>query len=210
MSENNFVVRHALCVLRNTHYAIRNAKGFTLIESLVVVSILAMITLAVYASLSAGSGIWIRVNKSAGERVLFLSWEKMQKDIRNTFNFEAIGFTGKKKEISFPGLVSIRDKGGKLHQEVGRIRYYYDDKCRCLCLSRIAYADLLKNAEAKCQKEIERVKDVAFEYYNPHTGTGRDKGLWISDWEQGGRPPAVKFKVVTQDNNEKQFATLLP
>lgn len=171
-------------------------------ELLVVVSILSVISLAVYSSMAGGVNIWKRVNATAGESRLILVWEKMQKDLRNTFDFRKIGFGGNGNEIYFPGLVSVKGEDEAIHQEIGRVRYYFD-KSR-LCREEMTYVDLIKDVKIECGEEISDVKQAAFEYY------GSKKYSWQTEWQNDSVPLAVRFNVILPDTNEEKFTMLLP
>ncbi|OGQ48394.1 MAG: hypothetical protein A3H42_02905 [Deltaproteobacteria bacterium RIFCSPLOWO2_02_FULL_46_8] len=183
---------------------LENKNGFMLIEMLLVVSIVAVIALAIYSSLSAGVHIWKRLDRGAGEMHLFLALEKMQKNLRNSFAFKAIGFEGAENEISFPGLVLVKtDKEGEVfHQEPGRIRYYYSAASQSLCLEKTSYIDWIKGIKKECQKEIQGVKKIAFEYQDSHS--------WKTSWKQNKVPQAVRLKTVMADDNERQFTIVFP
>lgn len=183
--------------------------GFTLVELLIVASLLGIISLAVYGALSGGVSISKKLSSEKFSNDLMLAWKRLQKDLRGQLKYRSIPFVGEEEEMSFPSLVSTeeRDSGQPRHDEVGRMRYHHDRSCHCICREKRTYVDLIKGIERDCFPVFSSVADVSFEYYGQE---GEGPGSWRSEWRQDSPPMAVRLKLTLEGENERQFTTLLP
>lgn len=185
-------------------------SGFTLIELLVVVSILAVIATAVYSTIAAGVKIWKRVEKISEGNGLIFTWEKLHKDIRNTFSFEGIRFLGVENEVSFPGLVPVTGADGTVHKEVGRIRYHFEKAKGRICSEKTSYPELLKGIEQECFKEVANITGAVFSYFGPVVDAETELYDWLPRWDDTSPPMAIRMNVTLAEKNEKKFIILLP
>ncbi len=187
-------------------------SGFTLVELLVVLSLLTAISLTAYGGLAAGVRIWRVVGASIKEVDIIIGWKKFRKDIVNHLPFHGIEFYGTPQEISFPGLVTVKEEEGSTHQEVGRIRYRFDEQSHCLCREEITYPDLVRGSDPDCRPVLSSVKDVTIKYYGKEEGS---LGSWHSVWEGEKAPIAVRLAITLEGTGEKseiakQYTTTLP
>ncbi len=113
--------------------------GFTLIELMVVSLLLATISFTTYSGLSGGVQIWKRIEKSGQEVDVALGWKKLKKDLVAHVPNSEIGFIGSSRELSFPGLVTVIDSNEGAHQEVGRIRYHFNEAENTICREEVSY-----------------------------------------------------------------------
>lgn len=196
-------------------------KGFTLIELLIVVSLVGIIFLAVYGALSGGVRIWKRISEDERTGDLMLARKRLQKDLRSQFRYKAIPLVGGENEVSFAALVSVKEgredgkedgEGTSAHDEVGRIRYYSDGSCKCLCREKLTYVDVMKGKAGECLPVFSSVALASFEYYGRETDK-EGPGAWHPEWRRDFPPLAVRLKVTLEEGGgkiEKQFTTLLP
>lgn len=168
-----------------------------------VASMMAVILLTAYSALFAGVRIWKRVESSVREVDLVLGWKKLRKDLVNYIPLRAIGFSGDFREVSFPGLVTVKSGDGPTHEEVGRIRYVYDGTLHLLCREETTYVDVVRGAGSECRPVVSSVGSASFEYY---------VGGWRKEWRAETPPLAVRLKIALEGGGkiEKQFTATLP
>lgn len=189
-------------------------SGFTLVELLIVLSLLAAISLAVYGGLAAGVRVWKSIDASINEIDFMMGWKRFRKDLVNHLSLHGIGFYGTPYEISFPGLVAVKDAEGLTHQEIGRIRYHFDKSNRNLCREAITYPNLVRGLGSDCQPVISSVKDVTIKYYGKKGGPA-SPGSWSSAWETEDAPIAVRLAITLEGTGKKseiakQYTATLP
>lgn len=169
------------------------SSGFTLLELLIISSIIAMIALAVFSTFSMGIKAYKRMHYSGLVQAdVLLSLEKLEKDLHNVLNFSGIGFAGENKKISFAGLV-----GPQTDSNLGRIAYYLDAKTRVLVKEENAYAGTFSGSKA-----LASIKDIAFTYY--YFDPQAREYVWQDSWQSvNGIPKAVRVKAVFKSENDK-------
>lgn len=175
----------------------RRSKGFTLIEILVTLSIMAIIAGAIFSTLAGGINVYKRVKTLTGERAdILLSLEKLEEDLNNVFIMSGIGFTGDAKKVVFPKLISASClRPGEDKTPLGKASYYFDDRSSALFKEEQGYARAVsKSNESECAPErLASVKDLTFSYYYFDAET---KGYeWRDSWSaENSLPLGVKIE----------------
>ncbi len=173
-------------------------RGFTLIELLIAASITAILGLAIVATFSAGFKTYSELrNGNLAQADVLLSFGKIEKDLRNTFHFSGINFTGDTRSISFASFIH---RGSS----IGRISYFFDTGTGGSLIKTeqpYSYSLLNHSTEDVDSKVIASLKDVTFSYYylNPIT----NQYSWNDSFDiAGGVPMQVKIRAVFQEGNE--------
>jgi hypothetical protein len=65
-----------------------------------------VVAFAIYASFNNGIKIWERVNKEIPGEDLNIFFDKFSVDLKNSFKFSGIKFSGKKNEVAFASIVN--------------------------------------------------------------------------------------------------------
>ena len=175
----------------------RNSSGFTLIELLIVVSILAIISTAIFAALSSGINVYRRVQACVTKQInILLTLEKMEKDLRNALNLSSIAFYGDAREVNFPGLITEYDGDGNPVASVGEISYRFDDETGSLIRKERNYA-----LEGGPAAPLAPVENAAFSYY--YFDKTRKKHAWKDSWTaEDGIPKAVRIELKFNDGSK--------
>lgn len=168
----------------------RPLTGFTLIEVIITAMLTALAGLAAYNAYSQGISLWASGQKTSHQERAIMFLERISRDLRNTFSFAPIGFTGEEKKISLPALIWEYDwdksnKSGEFKDEasqqessvplplLAKITYEYNaDEGKVSRLLEIyAYPDLdeLKmmpdDTEEKTPRTIlEDIEKISFSY----------------------------------------------
>lgn len=168
--------------------------GFTLVETLVVVAIFAVIGVSLSSSFSMGMRVWKR---SASENIMYkkaiLNLERISRELRASVDYPQIGFFGESDHFAFAAL---------LGDKISNVSYAHtiSDKS----VSRLA-ADLSPVPEpenqAAARKIIQGVENVSFSYY--HFDANSSKYVFSDSWNytQNGIPLAVKV-ALSMENGE--------
>ena len=90
---------------------IQNKRGFTLIEILVVVTLLAMTAFAITTSFIQGIKIYDRFNgmQEEEEKIFFI--EHLTRDLKNGTNYSRIVWSASKDYLSFPSIAAEAGEG---------------------------------------------------------------------------------------------------
>jgi len=162
--------------------------GFSLLELMVVVSIIGLVTGVVVASFSGGIKVWesARVLTHV-EQELYFAVESVRKDLVNTYRFHGISFSGAEREVSFPALLRVTGEEGLQEKRVGSVKYKFNPAEQTL--SRYVWA--FPGGEDGADREVVAggISGVRFTYLD---GDGlADDGAVLDVWQDPTNFPAV-------------------
>lgn len=163
-------------------------RGFTAVELIVAICISSMMVFAVYSSLSVGLGAYKRIKGFAGsQNDALLAFEKIERDISNTFMINGLEFTGGSSSVSFP------DTSGASGPVV-KTTYYFDAQTGNLIREEQSYAAAMKKSEdeGKTRVELSPLKELKFEYcrYDDE----KEACEWKDKWSGAEPPIAVRVE----------------
>jgi len=176
----------------------RRKTGFTFIEIVFVVSLVAVVSFAVYSVFSQGINIWQRLAQEAKTDEINIFCERISTELRNSFLFTGIDFTGTEYSISFPGLVLSRLSSGESQEmTVGRINYSFDIQDKVLNRRQSDYSQVFQLKYTPWRQVLSGVKNLKFKYYyyNPKQGLYLWKDLWEGPKEVTALPLAVRVEI---------------
>jgi hypothetical protein len=178
-------------------------KSLTLMEILITTAILSLVGVAIYSTFANGLAIWKRANIiNRGGNNLRLALEKINSEIRNTYNFSQIPFEGKREFISFPALI----QGEKdLRYRPGQISYIFDPGEGALFKEKKSYSQIYQDKPVKRELAIEGLKDIIFSFC--YLDSVSETYRWKDDWnpeEQDSLPKAVKIEFILEKGSGKK------
>jgi len=195
MYQNNFIVRRrTLCVVRKKQSSKCKAQSaFTLVELLIVLAMISIIGLALFTTLSNGIRIWQRLNLAVAQEDINIFFERIARELRNTFEFSTITFQGDCDRIAFAAFVvtpgSIQPQG----TDIGQVTYYYDKINRQLVREHKNYSQLYKGDMGFRQELLKDIDYLRFSYYF-YDEKAREY-LWIETWREDYLPLAVRIEL---------------
>lgn len=170
-------------------------KGFTLVEILLVIVMLAFVSLAVYAVFNSGIKIWQKVSKEVPEEELNIFFARFAGDLRNSFKFSGFDFLGQDDALEFTFLVS---SPGLNKRSVGRVGYLYDFSDKIIVRKESDYSQAY-NQQQKGRQVLSNVSAFNFQYY--FYDKEKKEYLWKSRLEKGESPLAVRIELDLGNEN---------
>jgi len=168
----------------------RNKEGFTLVELLIVTALLAVLSLAIYATFNNGIKIWQKINEQVVEEDLDIFFEEFTLDLRNTFKFKGLNFSGGEKQLEFATLVD----SPRMHKNtVGKVIYIYDPESKIISKSSLDYSQIYEGSAGITQQLVRNVESLRFQYYFYDKGT--KEYSWLDEWSKEGLPLAVRVEL---------------
>jgi len=177
----------------------KKTRGFTFIEVSLVAAILSIISLAIYASLSAGTKIWKRASSKSFETEASIFLDKISNDLRNWLIFSGVTCRGTKNELYFP----LMQEGGYVKDnpvpDFGTVRYYFDAQKSCIYRDYIDYPTIASKKETRPRVVpiLENAVSLSFEYY--YFDVSSRKGSWSDELEQSV-PSAVRIEITFNES----------
>lgn len=173
-------------------------NGFTFLETIISITIFTVVIVAVYSAFNMGIKTWRRSKEQESLQKTRLAFLKMEKDIKNTFYFSKIKFTGGPEKIEFPLTVS----GGPDNKgQVYKITYDVntDEESGFSGLTRIQKIHSEDNEEVPKERELlSSMKSIGFEY----AYESEDSFTWQNNWTSEKLPSGVRISVEAEDTEE--------
>lgn len=192
-------------------------RGFTLIEALLAVTLVAVISLSAVSVFSLGLQIWKRTRQmNRLERKAVLALEKMGADLRSavrftqvqdTFSIQSktkIEFKGTPVQIMIPAVLlpqSPSDLGG-----YARKTYRWDSAKRELCRSTEKASDLYRKSVPSCDVIAGNVTKFRIHYRLSSGFSGSYS--WYDNWDGTGGLPLgieIEMEVSPETGTEKKI-----
>lgn len=179
---------------------VMNRRGFTLLELLVVISIVGLVAGVVVASFSGGIRVWESASiLTRVEQEAYFSAEYIRRDIASTFEFHDLGFKGDAVTLHFPGLVPVVDKEGETRFHIGTIRYLYNQAERALY--RLAWPYPYSEDDADSELIAGGIDSLRLYYLEPGEAVDDD---WLEAWQQTTNfPAAVRIEISISGGGQK-------
>lgn len=165
-------------------------KGFTLIELLLTSVILFMVIASIYACFNIGLKAYKRESGVSKVEKIRLGFLDVEKDIKSSFYFSKLPFTGKDREMTLPGMIKKEET-----QSITAVNYIAETleggNTRLLRKEKSLEGELIGTKAI-----MPVVKDIRFEYARPKTMSS-DNFEWKDFWgiEENSCPFAVKVRV---------------
>ena len=137
-------------------------QAFTLVEAVLIVSILSVIGLALFHSFSDGIKIWERSRQFFAEEDVAIFFDKIEHDLKNCFFYSQIPFEGKEERLRFATRVKAFQPG----EGMGSVEYYFDPFKQNIYRREANYGQALKNYFSKERLLASHLQSVRFFYYS--------------------------------------------
>lgn len=180
----------------------KNNEGMTLIELLITLTVLSVISLAIYASLNSGLKIWKRINGQMAHEDLDIFFDRFGHDLRNCARFTGLTFTGTQERVEFPTILPSPRLGGDV---IGRVSYAYDPQSKTLIRVQQDFSQIYSGEESSKIQPVPDLGSVKFRYYVYDKQT--KEYSWREDFLEEDFPLAVRIELESGDGPQAQSFT---
>ncbi len=146
-------------------------RAFTLIEMLIVASLLSVTGLAVYNAIANGLRVWEYSRRYSAEEDVAIFFEKISGDLHNTYAYSLIEFEGKADKIFIPTIVRMPadlktpDKN-HIIQQMGAVEYFFQKGKKTIYRRQSNYSQALKTKKKfQAQSLATSVEGLRFIYF---------------------------------------------
>jgi len=174
--------------------------GFTFVELSIAAVMMAVIAIVLYMMLSNGIKVWQLVNQDSPRIDMNLFFERIDEELKNSFQYSEIEFTGSKKSISFAALVKVQDSPQGFNRLIANVNYAYDPEQGLLTRQQIDYPQLYAMAKPMPRTLMETVESLSFKYY--FYDEPKKSFFWLDQWPPSeasdldvGLPLAVRIEI---------------
>jgi len=153
--------------------------------------------LTIVATFAGGMKIFNRMEGyTVAKADILLSMERMERDLKNTFQIKGIDFIGGAKKMTFPAILKTVSAKDRIDESIGSVSYYCDNgrDARILSREERAYAQAVEKEKAGHGDvlELTPIEDVDFQYfsYDPEAKTYS----WVNEWDKSKEKEELKEK----------------
>lgn len=179
-------------------------RGFTLLEVLLAVSLVAMVALALYSTFNSGIRVMSLVNQPGAEEDLNIFFEKLSRDLQNSFHYATIPFQGKSDRFSFATTIQTDEELGGDHG-IGRVTYAYDSAHSAILRTQENISQIYKEKTGPSSKVFFPLSSFQLQYYKYDPVEKAYE--WKEEWEETANkmiPLAVKVVLHFQEEGREQ------
>jgi len=177
-------------------------SGFTLIETLVVIGLSAIIGVSLLSSFVMGMKVWKRTaSPDFVHRKVILGLEKLSRDLRSVYDYPDIGFNGGSTELSFANI----DK-----DKIWNVSYFYSEEDKCVYRTRVSLEAGNATSEAKQEKIVCAAEGASFGYSSFNNDTKVFDFLDSWNYALNGIPRAVKAEIILKDDRNVTKIITIP
>ena len=191
-------------ILNITYYTLHK-KGFTLIEMLIVLAMLSLIGLAIFATLSNGIRIWQRLNQAVGQEDINILFDRIARELRNTFEFSTIKFQGEEDKVAFATFITTPGSYQPQETGIGQAIYYYNKTSRQLTREKRNYTQIFKGEGGTKEELLKDIDSLKLSYY--FHDEERREYLWQEAWHREGLPLAVRIELELHNGSQNKKIT---
>ena len=179
--------------------------GFTLMEMLLVTTLVSVIGVAVFSALNNGLKLWARGIGLGHEGELAIGLDKIGEDLRSTVPVSGIAFKGSGERCAFPAVVlTPADKKSSRAEEdivdqIGAIEYRFEPAEGKIYRRQANYSQALKKQWGPDQEIISGLEELMFHYY-----FSTDKGFLTKSEADEKIPAGVIVEVVLRGDQAQR------
>ena len=177
--------------------------GFTLVETLIVVALFAVIGVSLLQSFVMGLKVWkAATSPNYSYRKAVIGLERLSSELRQIVNYPTIGFWGERDTCTFANIA--RDK-------VYNITYNYSGEDNVFYRTAVSLQELAGQSPASPRRKIiPGVKNFSFSFYGYDNTTGNATFLDSWNYTKSSIPLAVKVACTVEDGREFEKVITIP
>ncbi len=179
-------------------------RGFSLIEILLVVSLIAGLGLASFMCLSNGLKLWQRSLDIIADEDCLIFFDRLTQDLRNAFQTSQLQFQANENSISFPTLLLMDFDPRSVHAskqdgwQIGTVSYTFDIENKAIIRKQANYGQSLKNEWGGEQKVLSHVQKMSIQYFY------QQQKQSVSFLKEGEIPQFIEIKVTIIKQKQKK------
>ncbi len=167
--------------------------GFSLVELLIVVTLVPIISLAIFFCFRNSTLLWQTLNQEMPEENIAIFNLRAETDFRQALRYKTIPFFGSAQEVSFADYVQTLETVGGEHG-IGEVKYRYDETKQIVIREERNMSDLHTQKLRMSKVVLQNVDNFLLSYLGKNEQT--HQYVWHEEWQQPGRkslPCAVKL-----------------
>jgi prepilin-type N-terminal cleavage/methylation domain-containing protein len=181
----------------------RTNRAYTLVEILIVSSLIAVVSLAVFRSFSNGLKLWGRAERLNNEADVAILFDKMAEDLKSVSLISGIPFKGTGTKVSFPTIVLTKadPRSSRAQEElvdqIGAVQYRFDAESHRVFRRQANYSQATKEKWVQEELPVASGIDDLILHYEVIS----DKGFLLKSEVNATIPGGVMVEVHFSDDS---------
>ena len=170
--------------------------AYTLIEMLLVVSLMGMTGLAVFHAITNGIRVWEYSRRYSAEEDVAIFFEKITADLQNTYRYSQIKFDGRPEKIFIPTIVHVPidkksgDKSKEMIDQMGGAEYFFQKGKKTIFRRAANYGQAMDHKFSEARVLAMPVQSLHFSYI-----FYEDKEIKVKNSLKGQIPVSIQVDV---------------
>lgn len=145
-------------------------QGMTLIEMLIVSSLIAGVSLLLYRGLVNGIKVWERSQRLFVEEDIAIFFDKFGLDLKNTFRNSLISPAGSLQKFSFPTIVRTPADPksnwpkAEVIDQLGEVEYFFEPRSNCVYRRQADYSQAIRETFGEKKTMACSINNLSFKY----------------------------------------------
>ena len=188
--------RRICCNARDSRHRIAGEyrTGFTLVELVMVATLVSIIALAMASSFLSGMRVWGRAqHRDAAHADALLTLERMARELRQSVDIPQVRFEGTAQEVSFPAVLGAA---------IVKVTYRYEASEKRLQRRQVDLKELIEGKEAGAHADtlFSPADQVLMEFAGD---------VWKDAWsKEDGIPWAIRLTITIKDETVTKTVVL--
>lgn len=180
-------------------------RAFTFIEILIVTSLIAILSLAIFTCFSNGLKLWDRSRQAILTEDISIFFDRLSSDLRNTFLFSTLPIDGEEHSFAFPTVVLVpadqrsTRAGEELVDQIGRVRYAFDFERGAVIRQQANYSQGTRNDWGDSRSLVTGIQELKFKYYY-----AKSKEYQLHADNQTALPSGIEVDVRFKEGGEEK------
>jgi prepilin-type N-terminal cleavage/methylation domain-containing protein len=183
--------------------------GVTLIEVLIAVSIVGFLGGVLYTTLAQGIRIWRLANRENPKLNFIFLLEKMNSDVRNSFAYSEMTFSGSPDSFEFyTAPPSFDTQPAESIKKPVLVRYYFDRNNRAINKTEKEFSTGTNSVLTSSENDelvADRISECQFEYY--FYDKMSKSYYWKNSWHEPCFPYGIRLKLDYGDSTKARNLT---
>jgi len=176
----------------------------TFIEITLVISLIALISLALYKAFSNGLRVWEKSRELIVEEDIAIFFDKFAQDLRNTYVYSTQYFLGDISRVSFPAFVWQKQmnrpgRDSDYKDQMGQVEYFLDITRKSIVRRSANYSQAQMGSFEAEQLLVTPVESLQLRYYYL-----TEDGEMFSEQVLETVPSGIEVSVVVDDQRGKR------
>lgn len=192
----------------------KRQEAFTLIELLIVISLVALVGGALYSMFASAVDLMRRTSRSVVAEDVSIFLEKWDRDVANQVVFRGIPFEGMEDAVSFPASIGVGEEDS-MDKGIGRVSFFFDKSHKTIERRQENLAQIYEEAEVDSRPVLKGVLRARFQYFV--YDKIEEIFFWADEWnsleKENAIPVAVQVKFeceAGEDRYEFERTTAIP